>query len=99
MYICDKCGKTVEELPTYTERTGTYGEEPYIETFGDAECACGGEYVEAGICKRCGEYFPEDEGEHGFCPKCQAELIKRFDARTSVFSPEEKEFLWEAWEI
>lgn len=87
MYICNKCGDLIEELPTTTETEECWGrvvtwQEPYND------CDCGGKYVDAVKCVHCGEYIPCDM-EH------KKELEKEFDNisddyRKEHFEPNEQ---------
>lgn len=66
MYICDKCGCTVEEseLGTYREAHG--------EEITDYSCGCGGELVEAKQCPICEKWFIADE-IGAVCETCMKE--------------------------
>ena len=71
MYICERCGATGEELPTYEEDFGYetgVGFRSACQTMTDC-CSCGGEFVEATECEECGEWF-EENGEQCICSKC-----------------------------
>ena len=66
MYICWKCGDVVEELPSVFDRLCENGGELKY----DDRCHCGGDFVEAQRCEECGEVFPADELENGYCRVC-----------------------------
>lgn len=76
MYICNRCGYLVDEVPTerwrHTELDGPFYEEE------DAPCACGGEFVEAYECACCGEYEAEDKLTNGWCRSCVTELAAAY---------------------
>lgn len=92
MYICNKCGATVSELPTRREPRGEFWGAPCYETYADAECSCGGYFVPLEYCTNCNSECVEDETECGLCPNCQEEAIERF---YKTFSKNEQEYiLW-----
>lgn len=59
MYICNQCGKLVEEIGKRVG--GTWDEEL------EEECSCGGEFVEAKECPFCGCWI---EKEKEVCNEC-----------------------------
>lgn len=61
MYICDKCGELVDEVPTHTEYEECWGHLEPFEYVDD--CNCGGTFVEVKYCVRCGRPMPETQ-EH-----------------------------------
>jgi hypothetical protein len=62
VYICEDCGKLVEEEPCEVEHCSLSDEFPdyTVPQKTPIECSCGGEFVEAVQCKNCGEYFAND---------------------------------------
>ena len=69
MYLCERCGLTLEQLPPYHE--------PHGEITMDRRCPeCGGySMVEAVECFRCGALIPEaeavrDRDFHRICDRC-----------------------------
>lgn len=79
MYICERCGKIHEEVPTYEEDFGYDVGVGYLsakQTLVDY-CSCGGNIVEGTECEECGEVF-EKNGEQTICDKC-LEKYKTFD--------------------
>lgn len=72
MLKCNYCGKVVDEdeLGVCSEGVfNNYGE--YMGSkYYQAECSCGGEFVEADECELCGEWFLDDELTNGFCDDC-----------------------------
>ena len=79
MYICERCGKIHEEVPTIQEDFGYDVGVGYLsakQTLGDY-CDCGGNIVEGTECEECGEVF-EKNGEQTICDKC-LEKYKTFD--------------------
>lgn len=76
MFICDNCGKIVEDLPKtryYHNVPGNSAVSGYIEE-ADDECGCGGNYFEAGECERCGDLFPRKKDWQTVCEKCKQEV-------------------------
>lgn len=79
MYICERCGKIHEELPTYEEDFGYdvgIGRVSAWQTM-VGNCSCGGNIVDGAECEECGEVF-EKNGEQTICDKC-LEKYKTFD--------------------
>lgn len=74
MYICERCGHLVSEVPTeswrHTELEGAFYE------CDDMACDCGGDFVEACECECCGEYEAEEELLNGWCRCCVSELCE-----------------------
>ncbi len=72
MLVCNICGEVIseEELRTYKEihDYSSIGQ-AFAERFTDFRCDCGGEYVEATLCKICGKWF-NNEDLHGVCESC-----------------------------
>ena len=71
MFICEKCGKVIEdyEFPMSKQCHGyTSLGQPLTETIA-GHCTCGGDFIEATQCKVCGEWFDND-GMHGVCECC-----------------------------
>ena len=70
MYVCDCCGKAIDELSTkrqchgYTSLGDSLDEE-YVIT----SCSCGGEFVEAEECAICGQPY-DDRDLYGICECC-----------------------------
>lgn len=61
MYICERCGEVVEEIPTGYDCHGRTSLGMELSEEVDRPCRCGGEFVEAEECKCCGEWFnPND---------------------------------------
>lgn len=72
IYICTKCGRVYDELPTVTEHY------PYGSGLAPVEvacnmCRCGGDIQEAGQCRKCGGYFESYEVFDGLCLSCDLE--------------------------
>lgn len=69
MYICNKCGNVLDDLPTED-----YHHDPFdyrlTETFQCTDCHCGGEYQEAISCDICGRYYLEEQLRDGWCLHC-----------------------------
>lgn len=60
-YICDRCGKVVDELPE--EKNSHYtmsGEYLGTERLVNLDCDCGGTFEEATECQICGEAIKKD---------------------------------------
>lgn len=74
MYICDRCGDVVEEVGC--DRVWHRELDAPYYTDEDECCFCGGDYVEAVECVRCGEYEAENELIFGWCRACVAELCE-----------------------
>lgn len=71
MYICENCGAICEDVPTYEEDFGYetgVGFRSACQTM-DAECSCGGGFVEAVECEECGEWFAKN-GNQTICDEC-----------------------------
>ncbi len=96
MFICNRCGETLEELPLRKEYIGDEGQ---YEVVRDPECKCGGMYEEAKTCKRCGDPYPESEEDHGMCGKCQRELMDMFRDLMAEFTPEERQYIYDTWRM
>ncbi len=99
MYICNRCGHLVDEVPTekwrHTELEGAYYEEE------EMPCSCGGEFVEAYECECCGEYEAENELNNGWCRSCVADLCaaqgldpKRHAMEIYELIEDEREAVW-----
>lgn len=74
MYKCIDCETIFEEPDTWQESRGEYWGFPCTETVsGCPECRSG--YEEAFECKRCGEWFFEDELNDELCELCYSELF------------------------
>lgn len=73
MLKCTDCGNTFEEPITWQESRGEYWGVPCSETVSGCPC-CKGDYEEAVVCKRCGEWFLEDELNDGLCEDCEEEI-------------------------
>lgn len=84
MFICDKCGKQVEDLVCYTEyhHIGE-GRPPITETHYYDECSCGGELQEATKCPICEEYFIADVK-----PCCDTCFEENLDKETCLLAGE-----------
>lgn len=74
MYICDRCGTLVDELPTCKEYE-PYGDSYVPRTVSDDYCRCGGYFDEAARCLICGEYFSCDDLTNDVCQICSEEEI------------------------
>lgn len=74
MHMCIFCGNVVEEV-TYTRWKHTEIDGDYYECDEDP-CGCGGYFVDAAECKRCGEYEAENELTNGWCRACVTELCE-----------------------
>ena len=88
MYICNKCGDLIDELPTETEYEECWGRTVSWEEDDDS-CSCGGTYVDAVKCVHCDEYIPCDL-------QYSKELEKKFDEIPEdyvkdVFTPAEQQ--------
>lgn len=69
MYICKKCGKLVETVPTYTVPMRA-ADRTFYEKECSYGCMCGGEFVEADQCQECGAYILPDETMNSLCVDC-----------------------------
>ena len=99
MYICKKCGRIIEELPTYIDHIGNFGNEPVYERVENDKCSCGGYFEEADICCRCEELKSASDFENGMCTNCQAVIMERFHKLLSEnFKVNEIAFIFENWE-
>lgn len=69
MYICEDCGKLFEEEECEIEYQPMSDEFPsYItKRIIPKTCSCGGDFVEAQKCVKCGEYTAS---EYGLCDSC-----------------------------
>jgi hypothetical protein len=58
MYICEDCGKLIEELPCEIEELSLSEEFPSytVKVPIPLQCSCGGDFVEAGFCVKCRNY-------------------------------------------
>lgn len=74
MYICDKCGKQVDELAMYTQYENLDGQRVPTMEYEIDDCHCGGTYQEAKKCPICGEYYYNDE-VYECCEKCFEENL------------------------
>lgn len=72
IYICSKCGRIYDEMPTM-KQSHPYGEGSASETVANDMCRCGGDIHEAEQCSRCGGYFEPYEMYDGLCIKCDLE--------------------------
>ena len=68
MYICEDCGDTRSELKEEYEHIGGFQSGKQGYTYTDDDCSCGGTYVEAVKCERCGDWASERFG--GVCKAC-----------------------------
>ena len=70
MYICEDCGKVLneEDLPIEEERHCTLGGEYLGTERFIGQCSCGGEFVEAILCRVCGEEYINPEID--ICKDC-----------------------------
>lgn len=75
IYICNKCGRVYDELPTVTEYH-PYGNSFATETVSSNMCRCGGDIQEAEQCRKCGGYFESYEVFDGLCLSCDLEAEK-----------------------
>ena len=76
MYKCVDCGLVFEEgeEAVWEESRGEYWGFPCSETLTGCP-KCKENYEEAYRCKRCGEWFLEDELNDGYCELCYDELF------------------------
>ena len=68
MYMCERCGCLVEEIPTDFECRGYSSLGDRFEEEVDGRCECGGEFGEAIQCPICGEWGLEND--YGVCDEC-----------------------------
>lgn len=71
MKMCDVCGKIYDEseIPLKKSFLGSVnGVELYEDEY--QSCDCGGTFVDAVRCEKCGEYVTEEEQYYGFCTTC-----------------------------
>lgn len=73
MYICNNCGKQVDDLPTYKEARATTMMQTFYEEMLDDECECGGTFEEGypRQCEICG--YDLSANEYCVCDVCLAE--------------------------
>ena len=80
MFICNKCGEERESLRTMRDSHGF--DDGYYEEWDEADCECGGEFVEAERCPICGRNFLPDE-DKTICDDCleigESDLDEVFD--------------------
>lgn len=84
--ICGDCKNIFEE--------GILWREPHGEEIMGCP-RCGGDYMTASRCERCGEYC--DEIDLGFCSSCGNEIISEFEKAISNFSSAEQSFIYDKW--
>lgn len=75
MYVCDRCGELREgdDLPAYTEDFGYdtgVGWCSCPQTM-VGNCSCGGQFIKAGTCDVCKNYF--DDSYNSVCETCKEE--------------------------
>ena len=70
MFICNRCGETIDEIGTEIEMHGAEGTSNFGAIEFDKPCHCGGYFVEAKRCHICGEYFDPDNMYDGICEDC-----------------------------
>ena len=76
MFKCYECEAVFLEPKIWKESRGEYWGTPCYETLcGCPEC--GEHFEEAFECKRCGEWFFEDELNDGLCECCHDELFDK----------------------
>ncbi len=78
MYICNRCGHIIDELPMYVE-IHSFGETYAREILQNPICpCCRNEMDAAETCKVCGEIKSEEENDFygGICDKCLADKAK-----------------------
>lgn len=101
MYICIECGHEFEEgeeRVRYEDRNECHGSPSYEKYRVCPEC--GGDYDEAVRCEECDHYAPKSELESGLCPDCAKRTEKEFQSiLISCFSPAQREYLEESYEI
>jgi hypothetical protein len=74
MYICNSCGRLIDELPTSSQCHGYTGlGDELREEFAETECYCGSEFVEARQCKICGGYYSDEDYPYDVCECCAEE--------------------------
>lgn len=80
MYICKKCGRTIEELEIKITSKGyfnSYDDFSLAEGEEVGHCECGGKFVEARQCTICGDYFRKDEIKSGICEYCLEDIAEK----------------------
>ena len=73
MLKCLECGKVFHEseIAHWQESRGEFGGFPCSEEMSGCPC-CKGDYEEAYMCERCGDYFTLDElDENHLCEVCR----------------------------
>ena len=72
MKICNRCGHMMEDddIEIVREFIGYAGDERQYQSF-EQGCECGGEFVDAVKCIKCGEYFSEDDAPNFDYPICR----------------------------
>jgi hypothetical protein len=74
MYICDKCGKQVDELAMYTQYENLDGQRVPTMEYEIDDCHCGGTYQEAKRCPICNELYYHEE-VYECCERCFEENL------------------------
>lgn len=77
MFKCYDCGKTFFEPKNYQEKMGEHFGFPAYESFSGCP-HCSGSFEEAVQCKKCGEWFFEDELTEGLCEDCIDEEKEKY---------------------
>lgn len=75
MFICDRCGKQLEELKKVEEPIFLDGRRYTAFEFEIDDCKCGGTFKEAMKCPVCGEWFIEDTVD--CCNNCFEENLTK----------------------
>ena len=74
MYKCVECEALFDEPDTWEEDRGEFWGFPCSEKV--CGCPkCRGDFEEVSRCKRCGEWFFDDELDDGYCVSCYDELF------------------------
>jgi predicted nucleotidyltransferase len=69
MYICENCGKIIEEVPfDYEYWNLSDGFNNAKKIIHEQDCSCGGSYEKAKECEICGDYIKESGID--ICEKC-----------------------------
>ena len=86
MYICNRCGKLIDELSTDSQCHGysSLGE-AFVEEYAETECSCGGDFVEARQCEICGEYYSDEDYPYNVC-ECCAEQFETIESALEIGS-------------
>lgn len=80
MLYCANCGELFREY----ESAGAC---PY--------CGMADDVAPAGQCRGCGESFPPEEIQGGLCPRCRAEVQRRYTAFWDNLPPAAQDYILE----